>query len=258
MSTERQDVTGIEPSHAPEREPSERSFGPGGRLAAATVGGTLLVLGLRRRSLGGAAAALTGGWLVYRGLVGGQQRAETVDSGPASEAGRAAEMDASGAVATTRSVTIGQPADEVYERWRDPEAMTRIYRDLVDVTAESEDRWHWTASGPLGASVSWTTHVIEDRPGEVLRWESLEDAPVASEGAVRFREAPADRGTEVTLHFRFEPPGGPVGTAVTKRLEVVPDALAAVALDRFKSLVETGEIPTLERNPSARGAGDTL
>ncbi|OLZ39529.1 hypothetical protein A6E15_00370 [Natrinema saccharevitans] len=104
--------------------------------------------------------------------------------------------------------------------------MARLYGDLLEVSARSEDRWHWTASGPLGA--------------------------------IRFREAPAGRGTEVTFRFRFEPAGGTVGAAVTDRLGVVPESLAGVVLDRFKSLAETGEIPSLESNPSTRGAGDAL
>ncbi len=253
MSTDRQDVTVAEP-RVPESGPSGRSLRRGGRLAVAAAGGTLLVLGFRRRSLGGVTAAVAGGWLLYRGLRGGLSGG-TVGTESAGEADRA---DATGAVETTRSVTIGAPPEDVYERWRDPETMSRLYGDLLEVSAQNEDRWRWTASGPLGASVSWDTRVVEDRPGERLRWESLGNAPVASEGSVRFREAPADRGTEVTFRFRFEPPGGAVGAAVTDRLEIVPESLAGVVLDRFKSLVETGELPSLESNPSARGAGDAL
>lgn len=258
VSTDQESVTDREPVHGPDSEPSGQSLGRGGRIAAATVGGAIAALGIRRRSLGGAAAALAGGWLLYQGLVGGRSRDETIDADSANEGARLDAVDASGGVETTRSVTIGAPADEVYERWRDPETMSRLYGGLLDVTARNEDRWHWTASGPLGARVSWDTQVVEDRPGERLRWESSEDAPVSNAGSVRFREAPAGRGTEVTFRFRFDPPGGPVGTAVTKRLEIVPASIAAVVLDRFKSLVETDEIPTLERNPSARGAGDLL
>ncbi len=254
VAADRQHVTNAEP-RLPESGPSRRSLGRGGRLAAATAGGTLLVLGLRRRSLGGVTAAVAGGWLLYRGLVGG--RADSDAEGTRS-AGEADREDATAAVETTRSVTIGAPPADVSERWRDPETMSRLYGGLLEVEARSEDRWHWIASGPLGASVSWDTRVIEDRPGEYLRWESLGNAPVDSEGAVRFREAPTGRGTEVTFRFRFEPPGGAVGTAMTDRLGIVPESLAAVVLDRFKSLVETGEIPTLESNPSARGAGDAL
>ncbi|MDF9747095.1 SRPBCC family protein [Natrinema salsiterrestre] len=258
MSTEQRDVTDREPFDSQDSEPSRRPLERGGRIAAVTVGGTIAALGLRRRSLGGAIAALAGGWLLYRGLVGGRSEDEPVDTDAASGGGRPDAADASGAVETTRSVTIGASPDEVYERWRDPETMSRLYGGLLDVTARDEDRWNWTASGPLGATVSWDTQVVDDSPGERLRWESHENAPVSNEGQVSFREAPGDRGTKLTFRFRFEPPGGSVGTAVTKRLEIVPESLAAVVLDRFKSLVETGEMPTLERNPSARGAGDLL
>jgi hypothetical protein len=41
-------------------------------------------------------------------------------------------------------------------------------------------------------------------------------------------------------------------------LGVVPETLASRALDRLKSLAETGEIPTLDRNPSGRGRGDLV
>ncbi|WP_226006634.1 SRPBCC family protein [Natrinema salinisoli] len=258
MSTDQRGVTEREPLHGPNSESSRGSLERGGRIAAATVGGAIVALGIKRRSLGGAAAALAGGWLLYRGLVGGRSGDESFDTDSASGDGRLDAVDASDAVETTRSTTIGASPDEVYERWREPETMSRLYGGLFDVTARDEDRWHWTASGPLGATVSWDTQVVEDRPGDCLRWESHENAPVSNEGQVRFREAPAGRGTELTFRFRFEPPGGSVGAAVTKRLEIVPESLAAVVLDRFKSLVETGEIPTLERNPSARGAGDLL
>jgi hypothetical protein len=43
-----------------------------------------------------------------------------------------------------------------------------------------------------------------------------------------------------------------------KLTNVVPKMAVGNALRRFKSLVETGEIPTLDRNPSARGSGDAV
>ena len=56
-----------------------------------------------------------------------------------------------------------------------------------------------------------------------------------------------------TLRFRFDPPGGARGTAAVKLLGTTPLDLAADGvLRRFKSLVETGEIPTTERQPAAR------
>ena len=242
---------------AERREETRLPEPSGRRLPFAAAGGALLAFGLKRRSLGGTAAALAGGWLLYRGLGGGDSPDRPSASDPVTDSDRPSPAT-SEATETERSVTVGKPADDLYERWRDPETMTRLFSGFADVTAPSEDRWHWTVRTPLGASVTWDTRFVEERPGEVLRWTSTAGAAVSTEGSVHFRPAPGDRGTEVTFRFRFDPPGGAVGDAVAKRLDVVPDALAGQVLDRFKSLVETDEIPTLEKNPSARGAGDWL
>ena len=56
-----------------------------------------------------------------------------------------------------------------------------------------------------------------------------------------------------TLRLRFDPPGGVLGDAPVELLGHKPLNLAADGvLRRFKSLVETGEIPTTERQPAAR------
>ncbi len=75
---------------------------------------------------------------------------------------------------------------------------------------------------------------------------------IASRGNLTFKPGPESAGTEVTLWVQFEPPLGPVGEGLVKTLQKAPRALAGQALRRFKSLVETGEIPILDRNPSAR------
>ena len=55
---------------------------------------------------------------------------------------------------------------------------------------------------------------------------------------------------------RFGPAGGALGAAAGKLLGGLPGKLLGVtALHRFKSLAETGEVPTLERQPAARGGG---
>ena len=204
----------------------------GGRRLAFVAGGALLVL------------ALAGGWVAYRRLT----RTRSPIRG---EPGTVA--------ATTKgSVTVGKPAGELHDLWREPETLARAFGDFADVTRSGEDRLRWELAGPLGYGVAWEMRLVEDDPGEALRWETDADAPVDADLAVRFRPAPGDRGTEVNLEVRVVPPGGPAGGAVAKRLGVVPDALAEVALDRFKSLAETGEVPTLEGNPSARGRGDLL
>ena len=162
------------------------------------------------------------------------------------------------AVTVGSVITIGKPAEELYELWREPETMSRIMAGFTDVSPTGEEGQHWEVHVPLGRPLTWDAETVEDRPGELLSWESLEGATVPNEGTVRFEPAPGDRGTEVSLSFRFDPPGGAISTELLDRLGVVSDTFPAKVLRRFKSLAETGEIPTLERNPSARGSGDLL
>lgn len=270
MPTEPQDVAGDERPDGTDRSDREASSGDLGRgeqIASAVVGGVLLAAGIRRRSLGGAAMTLVGGWLCYRGLVGdrpaGMLSDEDGDAGEDGTDGAGGsdgddEDDAVETVDVTRSVTVDRPADELYDLWRDPDTMRRVFAGAVSVTAQGEDHWRWTLNGPRGWGVSWDTSITEARPGEALRWETDGDAASWSEGSVEFRDAPAERGTEMTFEFRLEPPGGRLGEAVATRLGVVPGTLVERVLDRFKSLAETGEIPTLEKNPSARGQGDRI
>ncbi|NEU56381.1 SRPBCC family protein [Halorussus sp. MSC15.2] len=226
------------------------------RMAVTALGGTLVTVGLRRRSLGGTALALTGGWLLYRGVGGRTRPSESGGATPGSEdSGVEAETD-SGATAVERSATVRESPDELYRFWRDSDLLTRIVGGFAEVTLAGEDRHRWVVSAPFGRSIEWETEMVEDRPGEFLRWESTEGAPIPNEGSVRFRPAPADRGTEVTLTLRFDPPGGRAGRSAMNLLGVVPETLASKMLYRFKSLAETGEIPTLDRNPSGRGSGD--
>ena len=245
-------------SQTPPGSPSETDADWGTRIASAAVGGTLVALGLRRRSLGGAAMATVGGWLFYRGATGRGRPSRTFGGSTAADSERREAGAPATATEVAHSTTVRRPADELSEFWRDPDHLTRIFGEFADVVSTGENRQRWAVHAPLGRTMAWNAHVAEDRPGEVLRWESEPGATVPNEGTVRFRPAPGDRGTEVTLRLRFDLPGGALGDAAMRLLGVVPDTIAESALRRFKSLAETGEIPTLERNPSGRGSGDRI
>jgi uncharacterized protein YndB with AHSA1/START domain len=146
---------------------------------------------------------------------------------------------------------IGTAADELYRAWKDPENLRRIMSHFAQVDVDADGNWHWSMRTPLGQVFKWRSRIVEERPGKVLRWQSLEDVPFTNEGMLCLSPSPSDRGTPVTLALRFHPPGGALGMAAAKVLKTVPGTLAFKALQRFKSLVETGEIATNE-SPSAR------
>lgn len=226
------------------------------RAGWAVIGGALLVRGLKDRSVRGIAMGIAGGYLLSRSLGRGPrvERARTGSQRWDDTRSRTAADTAT----ISRSITIGKPADELYDAWRDPEQLSQIMGHIGEITEAGEDRLRWTVRGPRGREYSWKTQIVEEVPGESLRWRTSEDAVLPNEGSVRFQEAPGGRGTQVTLSLSFDPPGGSLGETALTRLGIVPETLAGEALNRFKRLVETDEIPTLEGNPSARGKGDIV
>ena len=204
--------------------------------------------------LGGALILLSAIWLLYQG-VSTQDRPKARDTARRKQSETGVPADAP---EVERSITIGKSAEDLYRLWREPGTLTKVMGHFAEVGGASEGRTHWQVHAPLGQTWEWDTHVVEERENELIRWESLEGASLPNEGSIHLRPAPGDWGTEVKLRFQFRPPGGVVGTTVAKLMEAVPKAFVSKALRRFKSLAETGEIPTLEHNPSARGRGDAV
>lgn len=239
-------------TQAPVSSAGSAGVGQVERMASAVLGGTLLTLGLGRRTLGGTAIALASGELLYRGIRGRRHVLRALGLGSTGAREQHEPEAQAEPPEVRRTLTIGKSAEELSRFWREPENLSRIMGHFAEVTALGPDRMHWRVHGPWGKSLAWDTQIVEEHPGELLRWESLEGAELPNQGTLHFRPAPGNWGTEVTLHIRFEPPGGALGEAVMKRLSIVPSLLALRALRRFKSLVETGEIPTTAHNPSAR------
>jgi uncharacterized membrane protein len=166
-------------------------------------------------------------------------------SAPASEA----ELDASAHAA----VTIGRPADALRTLWLDPDTQSRIWAHFAEVTTSDGRSAEWTARGPSGGEYRWRTQVAADE--DDVRWTSLDGADVPNTGKLIFRAAPGDRGTELHLEVRFDPPGGVLGEAVSKLFHIVPAEIVEHALYDFRALALTGEIPTTQPQPAARHGG---
>jgi uncharacterized membrane protein len=217
-------------------------------LAAPLAGLALVARGLRKNSVPGAAMVVAGGGLIYRMITKNPSLSQALGVGSADgsrEKGAPAD-----APAFQQWITIGKPADELYQLWRDPETKPLIAEGIADVTVIDRNHARWNLQGPMDRSVSWEEEVVEDRPGELLRWKSMEGADIPNEGMISFRPAPRNLGTEVTLRVQFDPPGGAIGDAAVKVAEALPMAgqvlpghFAGKVLRNFKSLAETGEIP---------------
>ena len=155
-----------------------------------------------------------------------------------------------------KSVTINRPRQEVYEHWRALDRLPEFMIHLESVTITADGRSHWVAKAP-GGTVEWDAEITEDEPGVVLSWESIEGSDVPNGGSVRFAAAPADRGTEVHVMLRYDPPGGSAGAMVAKLFGEEPSQQLLDDLRRFKQVMETGEVVRSEGSLEGAGEGAT-
>ena len=153
----------------------------------------------------------------------------------------------------TKSITVRRPRVEVFQFWRDFENLPRFMTHLKDVRVASAQRSHWVVSGPSGGTVEWDAEIIDEEPDEFISWRALEGSEIENAGSVRFADAPADRGTEVIVEFRYDAPAGKAGKVIAELLGEEPSQQVTDDLRRFKQVMETGEV--LRSEGSLEGAG---
>jgi uncharacterized membrane protein len=150
------------------------------------------------------------------------------------------------------TVSVNKSAQECYAFWRDVSNLQKFSRMLGSVTKIDDRRSHWVLRGPGGASVGWNSEITVDQPGERLAWHSVQGSEVQHAGVVRFERAPGGRGTFVSVMMHYQPPGGRIATGLAKVLGKDPNHQMREDLRRFKSAIETGEVPSTRGQSSGR------
>lgn len=197
------------------------------RMMTAAAGGTLALLGLRKRGLSGLLLAAAGGYLVYRAANGSDIVAQVTGSGSVS----------SKPIFVEHSVVIDRPAQQVYDYWRKLENLPQIMSHLESVTTLDDRRSRWVAKAPMGTHVEWEAEIVNDKPGERIGWHSLPGATVDNAGSVQF-EAMPNGSTRVHVALSYRPPAGPLGAAVAKLFGEEPSQQIAEDLQKFKQAFE--------------------
>jgi uncharacterized membrane protein len=176
----------------------------------------------------------------------------------AMRATRAQNLTADGALRAKSAITVRQSPAEVYRFWRDVENFPLFMEHVVSVTTTSDTRSHWVATAPAGALVEWDAEILEDVPERTLAWGSVAGTGVDNSGIVRFRPAPGDQGTEVTVELEYKPPAGTLGEAVAMLFGEAPRQQLRDDLRRFKQAVETGDIARSDGSPEGVRAARQL
>jgi uncharacterized membrane protein len=233
------------------------------RFVSATAGGALLAYGLKRGGGLGTVFSLLGGSLAFRGTTGHCHVYEAmgVDTNQGGEtaprnfkSGKSKTYEnglLSGKVHVSKSLTIDKSPAELYSFWRNFENLPQFMEHLESVKTTGEKTSHWKAKAPLGQSVEWDAETTSDQENVRIGWRSLEGADIPNSGVVEFLPT-ANRGTEVKVTMTYEAPGGALGAMFAKLFGEEPSQQVYGDLYRFKSLMESGEVITVEGQTSGR------
>lgn len=220
----------------------------------ARVGGDVIDLALLGAALGAtsrrgrvlASLAAVGG-VTALDLLAGDRLARRTPS-------RAADARRDGSIQVVESVIVNAKPARAYEQWRRLENLPTFMRHLERVEQKDGALSHWIARAPGGRTVEWDAEIVDETPGQVISWRSTGAADVTNSGTVRFVEEPAGRGTRIEVDLRYTPPLGGAGALVAKLFGEEPAQQLKEDLRRFKQILETGEIPTTEGQPSGRAS----
>ncbi len=203
-------------------------WAPSTRLMAGGLGGLALVRGLRSGGLFGGALAALGAGLVTRATT--NLSAARLFGVGQSRAG----------IRVQKTIHVGAPIERVWALWSNYENFPRFMSHLREVRRLDDRRSRWSAVGPAGTTVEWEAVTTLSLPNQAIAWESVEGAPVATTGVVRFW--PIDEGgTEIEVRLSYTPPAGALGHAVAVLFGVDPKHSMDDDMVRLKSLLEEGK-----------------
>ncbi|HXG84404.1 MAG TPA: SRPBCC family protein [Pyrinomonadaceae bacterium] len=244
---------------------TETNVNPVERLVSATAGGALLAYGLKKGGFFGTLLSIAGGGIALRGVTGHCQVYDAMGidrSEPGSTRNLASHRSSkksdtwsngllTGKVHVSKSLTINKSPEELYKFWRNFENLPQFMEHLESVKNTGEKTSHWKAKAPLGQSVEWDAELTSDQENVRIGWKSLEGADVPNSGVVEFLPT-STRGTEVKVNLTYEAFGGAFGALFAKLFGEEPSQQVYGDLYRFKSLMESGEVITVEGQTSGR------
>ncbi len=232
------------------REESGRNISDLEKWVSIAAGAGLAVYGLSRLRSNGWLWSGLGGLLLRRGVRAHCDVYQALGIDTYARANdTSAALGGSRGVNVLESVTINRSVSELYRFWRNLENLPRFMRHLQSVEKMTDTISRWRARGPVGLTVEWEAEIYNEVADKLIAWRSLEGSTVISAGSVNFDDAGPGRGTRVTVHLQYSPPGGKLGARVAKLFGADAETEIREDLRRFKQLLEAGEVATTSGQP---------
>jgi uncharacterized membrane protein len=225
-----------EPAEGPISEPN---VGDSERALSLAAGVGLGLIGLTRGGIRGLALTAIGAGLAWRGYSGHCSCYQALGISTAKRRPSTAVPAQQGCKFEKTIVIARKPAD-LYRFWRRFENLTQVMRHLKNVRTIDNQQSHWVAEGAFGKDVEWDAEIINERENEMIAWRSLSGGDIETAGSVHFRPLDGNRGTEVTVSMKYNPPAGKVGAQLASLFGAGLEDKLNDDLESFKQVMETG------------------
>jgi uncharacterized membrane protein len=206
------------------------------RWAPLVGGSTLALLGLSRRSKAGWALVAAGGALAVAGT-------------------RTSKQQSTPFLGAT--ILVNASPQEAFRFWRDLDNAPRWMNHIESVNELGDRKSKWIAVGPMGVKLHWTAEITDQRDGEYIAWRSLPGSDLNVNGRVEFKQAPGNRGTIVSSRMLYSIANSALRGAASGFIGRQAKFFVRQDMRRFKALLETGEIPTIEGQTHGPRSGVT-
>lgn len=138
------------------------------------------------------------------------------------------------------SVTIRRTVHEVFSFYRDFRNLPCFLGDVMAIEPIGPTTSRWTIQGPLGIALNWTVRVTEERPDELIRYETVTSPGLRTQWEIHF--APGRDAGETEVREVMKAPLGRLGRAALALIGKFPAEEVISNLHRLKELVETGSV----------------
>jgi uncharacterized membrane protein len=138
------------------------------------------------------------------------------------------------------TVIIHQPVEKVFEFYSDFRNLPRFLGDVMAIEQITPATSRWTIQGPFGIQTHWTTRVTEERPNQLIRYETVTSSPLKTYWEIYF--TPGSAAGETEVHEVMKMPLGRLGCVALALLGKFPAEEQSSNLHRLKQLLETGTV----------------
>lgn len=154
--------------------------------------------------------------------------------------------DEDGKLWVRTSALILLTPEQLYSAWHDLESIPMWQEEIASVVQTGPTTSHWVMKTD-DHQMEWDSEILADEPGKRIAWRSIAGEP-ENAGEVIFEPAPGGVGTMVTVLQEFRM--GKLASAWATFVGRNPKQAVIENLRHFKALMETGEIPRNQGQPS--------